>query len=62
MTPVSIRRIFVLGAFAMGAFLPVARRVAAQTPSPALLISLEDAHALALADPPTDKIVVGGVG
>src|SRR5262245_16854082 len=52
-----IRRVILLGAFALGTFAVVANLAAAPTPSPALLITLVGDHALAIADPLTGKVV-----
>jgi YVTN family beta-propeller protein len=64
-----IRRMALLGTVALGAFAVLARLTAAQTPSPALLISIEGLspteRALEIADPLTNKVVgsipLGGI-
>jgi YVTN family beta-propeller protein len=52
-------RIVLLGAIALGSFAGITRPAAAQTPSPALLITIQDPgeRALAIADPLTMKVV-----
>jgi YVTN family beta-propeller protein len=58
-----IRRVVLLGAFALGTFAVIAcssaktSPAAAQIPSPALLIAVQDEHVLAIADPQTNKVV-----
>jgi DNA-binding beta-propeller fold protein YncE len=52
-----IRRVLLLGAFALGTLAVITRVAAAQTPSPALLIACEGEHALDIADPVTMKVV-----
>jgi YVTN family beta-propeller protein len=52
-----IGRVVLLGAFALGTFAVIPRLEATQTPSPALLIAVEGAHVLAIADPVTMKVV-----
>jgi YVTN family beta-propeller protein len=55
----AIVRIVLLGTIALGTFAGITRLVAAQTPSPALLITIQDPgeRALAIADPLTMKVV-----
>jgi YVTN family beta-propeller protein len=54
-----IRRTVLLGAFVLGSNGVIARPATAQTPSPALLITIQapGEHALAIVDPQTNKVV-----